>query len=57
MNQRKNSAASDAGSPRDRKQVSLMHVFRAAAERGDSKDGKAVYRDGDREERHGQIGV
>jgi type VI secretion system protein ImpF len=49
MNQRKNSASSDAGSPRDRKQVSLMHVFRAAAERGDSKDGKAVYRDGDRE--------
>ncbi|MGL5011371.1 MAG: type VI secretion system baseplate subunit TssE [Paracoccaceae bacterium] len=26
-----------------------MHVFRSAAERGDSKDGKANYRDGDRE--------
>ncbi len=26
-----------------------MHVFRAAVERGDSKDGRATYRDGDRE--------
>lgn len=26
-----------------------MHVFRSAAERGDSKDGAAHYRDGDRE--------
>jgi type VI secretion system protein ImpF len=49
MNQRKGPASIDAGSPRDRKQVSLMHVFRAAAERGDSKDGRATYRDGDRE--------
>jgi type VI secretion system protein ImpF len=49
MNQRKGPASTDAGSPRDRKQVSLMHVFRAAAERGDSKDGRATYRDGDRE--------
>lgn len=49
MNQRRSSASSDTGAPRDRKQVSLMHVFRSAVERGDSKDGKANYRDGDRE--------
>ena len=49
MNQRRSSASSDTGAPRDRKQVSLMHVFRSAVERGDSKDGKASYRDGDRE--------
>ncbi len=39
------SSAHDAG----RKQVSLMHVFRSAAERGDARDGKANYVDGDRE--------
>lgn len=49
MNQRRSPASSVSGAPRDRKQVSLMHVFRSAAERGDSKDGAASYRDGDRE--------
>lgn len=49
MSQRRSPASSDNGAPRDRKQVSLMHVFRSAAERGDSQDGKANYRDGDRE--------
>jgi type VI secretion system protein ImpF len=49
MNQRRSPASSDSGAPRDRKQVSLMHVFRSAVERGDSKDGAANYRDGDRE--------
>jgi type VI secretion system protein ImpF len=49
MNQRKAPTSTDAGSPRDRKQVSLMHVFRAAVERGDSRDGRTTYRDGDRE--------
>jgi len=38
-----------AGAQRDRKQVSLMHVFRSAVERGDSRDGNSSYRDGDRE--------
>jgi type VI secretion system protein ImpF len=32
-----------------RKQVSLMHVFRSAFERGDARDGRANYVDGDRE--------
>jgi type VI secretion system protein ImpF len=49
MNQRRSPASSDTGAQRDRKQVSLMHVFRSAVERGDSKDGAAIYRDGDRE--------
>jgi type VI secretion system protein ImpF len=49
MNQRRSPASSDSGAPRDRKQVSLMHVSRSAVERGDSKDGAANYRDGDRE--------
>ncbi len=35
--------------PRDRKQVSLMHVFRAAVERRDSRDGGVNYKGGDRE--------
>jgi type VI secretion system protein ImpF len=49
MNQRRSPASSDNGALRDRKQVSLMHVFRSAAESGDSRDGRASYRDGDRE--------
>jgi type VI secretion system protein ImpF len=49
MTQRRSPASSDIGAQRDRKQVSLMHVFRSAVERGDSKDGAANYRDGDRE--------
>jgi type VI secretion system protein ImpF len=49
MNQRRSPNSSDKGAPRDRKQVSLMHVFRSAVERGDSRDGTANYRDGDRE--------
>lgn len=49
MSQRRSPASSDSGAPRDRKQVSLMHVFRSAVDRGDSKDGRANYRDGDRE--------
>lgn len=34
---------------RDRKQVSLMHVFRSAVERRDSRDGEVNYKGGDRE--------
>jgi type VI secretion system protein ImpF len=49
MNQRRTPAPSEPGGQRDRKQVSLMHVFRSAAERGDSRDGAKSYRDGDRE--------
>lgn len=41
--------ADQIGAQRDRKQVSLMHVFRSAVERGDSRDGSSTYRDGDRE--------
>lgn len=32
-----------------RRQVSIMHVFRSAAESGDARDGKANYQGGDRE--------
>jgi len=39
----------DDETPRDRRQVSIMHVFRAAAESGDSRDGRSAYRGGDRE--------
>jgi type VI secretion system protein ImpF len=49
MSQRRSPASTSTGAPRDRKQVSLMHVFRSAAERGDSRDGSANFRDGDRE--------
>jgi type VI secretion system protein ImpF len=49
MNQRRSPSSAHSGAPRDRKQVSLMHVFRSAVERGDSKDGTTNYRDGDRE--------
>lgn len=37
------------GQDQGRKQVSLMHVFRSAAERGDSRTGDSARQDGDRE--------
>ena len=49
MSSRNSLDAESTGAQRDRKQVSLMHVFRSAVERGDSRDGRATYRDGDRE--------
>jgi type VI secretion system protein ImpF len=49
MSSRNSLDADKIGAQRDRKQVSLMHVFRSAVERGDSRDGRATYRDGDRE--------
>jgi type VI secretion system protein ImpF len=48
MSLRKRPDSSDSGALRDRKQVSLMHVFRSAVERGDSRDGKANFQDGDK---------
>jgi type VI secretion system protein ImpF len=38
-----------SAAPKDRKQISLMHVFRAANARGDAKEGRATYTDGARE--------
>lgn len=49
MSSRNSLDADQIGAQRDRKQVSLMHVFRSAVERGDSRDGRTTYRDGDRE--------
>jgi type VI secretion system protein ImpF len=49
MSSRNSLDAESIGAQRDRKQVSLMHVFRSAVERGDSRDGRTTYRDGDRE--------
>jgi type VI secretion system protein ImpF len=49
MSSRNSLDADQIGAQRDRKQVSLMHVFRSAVERGDSRDGSSKYRDGDRE--------
>jgi type VI secretion system protein ImpF len=49
MSSRNSPDAESTGAQRDRKQVSLMHVFRSAVERGDSRDGSSTYRDGDRE--------
>jgi type VI secretion system protein ImpF len=49
MSSRNSLDADQTGVQRDRKQVSLMHVFRSAVERGDSRDGRTTYRDGDRE--------
>lgn len=40
---------SSTDAQRDRKQVSLMHVFRSAVERRDSRDGGVNYKGGDRE--------
>jgi type VI secretion system protein ImpF len=49
MSSRKSHDADQIGAQRDRKQVSLMHVFRSAVERGDSRDGSNSYQGGDRE--------
>lgn len=47
MTSRSMKSSNDA--QRDRKQVSLMHVFRSAVERRDSRDGGVNYKGGDRE--------